>query len=68
MSEIKTEFLFMIALEVEVLSLGNTPYGGRRIFSFNTGSFEGQTRECWLSQTEQKATNANRYQETQNHE
>jgi hypothetical protein len=41
MSEIKTEFLFMIALEVEVLSLGNTPYGGRRIFSFNTGSFEG---------------------------
>jgi hypothetical protein len=41
MSEIKTEFLFMIALEVQVLSLGSTPYGGRRIFSFNTGSFEG---------------------------
>ncbi len=37
MSEIKTEFLFTIALEVQVFSLGNTPYGGRRIFSFNTG-------------------------------
>jgi hypothetical protein len=28
MSEIKTDFLVVTALEVEVLSLGNTPYGG----------------------------------------
>ena len=41
MPEIKTEFLFTIALEVQVFSLGNTPYGGRRIFRFDTGSFEG---------------------------
>ena len=41
MSEIKTEFLFAIALEVQVFSLGNTPYGSRRIFNFSTGSFEG---------------------------
>jgi hypothetical protein len=41
MPEIKTEFLFTIALEVQVFSLGNTPFGGRRIFSFNTGDFEG---------------------------
>ena len=31
MREIKTEFLFTIALDVPVLTLGNTPYGGRRI-------------------------------------
>ena len=43
MPEIKTEFLFTIALEVQVFSLGNTPYGGRRIFRFDTGSFEGPT-------------------------
>jgi hypothetical protein len=41
MPEIKTEFLFTIGLEVQVFSLGNTPYGGRRIFRFDTGSFEG---------------------------
>jgi hypothetical protein len=41
MSEIKTEFLFRIALEVEVLNLGDTPYGSRRVGRFGTGSFEG---------------------------
>ena len=40
MSEIKTELLFTIGLEVQVLSLGNTPHGGRRIFSFKAGSFK----------------------------
>ena len=43
MPEIKTEFLFTIALEAQVFSLGNTPYGDRRIFRFDTGSFEGPT-------------------------
>ncbi len=41
MTEIKTEFLFTIALEVQALNLGNTPYGSRRTFCFSTGSFEG---------------------------
>ena len=41
MLEIKTEFLFTIALEVHVFDLGDTPYGGRRIARFGTGSFEG---------------------------
>lgn len=41
MLEINTEFLFTIALEIQVSSLGDTPYGGRRIFHFNGGSFEG---------------------------
>src|SRR5258705_11773319 len=41
MPGIKTEFLFTIALEVEVSNLGDTPYGSRRIFRLNTGSFEG---------------------------
>jgi hypothetical protein len=41
MPEIRTEFLFTIALEVEVRDLGDTPYGGRRIARFGTGSFEG---------------------------
>jgi hypothetical protein len=41
MPEIRTEFLFTIALEVDVLVLGVTPYGNRRIFRFDTGSFEG---------------------------
>ncbi len=41
MSEIEIEFLFTIALEVQALNLGKTPYGSRRIFSFSTGSFEG---------------------------
>ena len=41
MPGIKTEFLFTIALEVEVSNLGDTPYGSRRIFRFDTGSFEG---------------------------
>jgi len=39
--EIRTEFLFTIALEVHVLLPGVTPYGSRRIFRFDTGSFEG---------------------------
>ena len=41
MPEINTEFLFTISLEIQVFSLGDTPYGGRRIFHFNGGSFEG---------------------------
>jgi Protein of unknown function (DUF3237) len=41
MSEAEIEFLFTIALEVQVLNLGKTPYGSRRIFSFSTGSFDG---------------------------
>jgi hypothetical protein len=41
MPEIKTEFLFTIALEVQFFSLGDTPYGGRRIVRFGNGSFEG---------------------------
>ena len=41
MPEIKTEFLFTIALEVQVFNLGDTPYGSRRIARFGTGSFEG---------------------------
>jgi hypothetical protein len=40
MPEIKTEFLFTIALEVQVFNLGDTPYGSRRIARFGTGSFE----------------------------
>ena len=41
MPEINTEFLFTIALEIQVSSLGDTPYGSRRIFHFDGGSFEG---------------------------
>jgi len=41
MSEIKTEFLFRIALEFDVHILGDTPYGIRRIARLTTGSFEG---------------------------
>ena len=41
MSGIVTDFLFSIALEVPVLALGETPYGGRRIARVGGGSFEG---------------------------
>jgi Protein of unknown function (DUF3237) len=41
MPGIKTDFLFKIALEVPVLALGKTPYGGRRIARFAGGSFDG---------------------------
>ena len=41
MPEIRTEFLFKITLEIRVSSLGETPYGSRRIFHFDGGSFEG---------------------------
>ena len=41
MPEIKTEFLFTIALEVQGFTLGDTPYGSRRIFQFDSGNFEG---------------------------
>ncbi|HUN51394.1 MAG TPA: DUF3237 domain-containing protein [Candidatus Sulfotelmatobacter sp.] len=42
MPEIKTEFLFTITLEVPpVLSLGDTPFGGRRIARVMGGRFEG---------------------------
>ena len=43
MHDIKTEFLFTIALEVPALALGDTPYGGRRIARFGSGTFEGPT-------------------------
>ncbi|MGB8511925.1 MAG: hypothetical protein WCE24_03885 [Pseudolabrys sp.] len=38
MPEVNTEFLFTIALEIQVFSLGDTPYGSRRIFHFDDGS------------------------------
>ena len=41
MPEINTEFLFTLALEIHVSSLGETQYGNRRIFHFDGGSFEG---------------------------
>ncbi|HEY1312072.1 MAG TPA: DUF3237 domain-containing protein [Pseudolabrys sp.] len=41
MSEIKTEFLFTIALTVQGFTVGDTPYGSRRIFRFDSGNFEG---------------------------
>jgi len=41
MPEINTEFLFTLVLEIQVSSLGETPYGNRRIFHFDGGSFEG---------------------------
>ena len=41
MPEVNTEFLFTIALEIQVFSLGDTPYGSRRIFYFDAGSFDG---------------------------
>jgi hypothetical protein len=41
MREISTRFLFTIALEIHVSSLGETPYGGRRAFYFDAGSFDG---------------------------
>ena len=41
MPEINTKFLFTIALEIQVSNLGDTPYGRRRIFHFDAGSFEG---------------------------
>jgi hypothetical protein len=40
-SEIKTEFLFRIALEFDVHILGDTPHGIRRIARLTAGSFEG---------------------------
>jgi hypothetical protein len=56
MPEIKTEFLFTLALEVEVSDLGDTPYGSRRIGRFGVGSFEGPKLKgtvlpggaCWM--------------------
>ena len=41
MSDVKTEFLFTIALEFDIHILGDTPYGIRRIGRLTTGSFEG---------------------------
>jgi len=56
MSDIKTAFLFRIVLEVDVLNLGDTPYGSRRVGRFGTGSFEGPKLRgavlpggaCWM--------------------
>src|SRR5258708_39028436 len=41
MPEINTGFLFTLALEIQVSSLGDTPYGRRRMFHFDGGSFDG---------------------------
>jgi hypothetical protein len=41
MPEINTNFLFTIALQIQVSSLGDTPNGRRRIFHFDGGCFEG---------------------------
>ena len=41
MPEIKTRFLFTIALEIQASTLGDTPYGHRRFFYFDSGSFDG---------------------------
>jgi hypothetical protein len=56
MPEIKTAFLFALALEVEVLNLGETPYGSRRVGRFGIGAFEGPKLKgtvlpggaCWM--------------------
>ena len=41
MLEIKTEFLFTIALDVHIIVLGTTPYGARRVAQVTAGTFEG---------------------------
>ena len=41
MAEINTRFLFTIALDIQISVLGDTPYGRRRIFQFDDGSFDG---------------------------
>ena len=41
MPEIKTEFLFTIAFEVQALDLGDTPCGHRRIIRSGAGRFAG---------------------------
>ena len=41
MAEIRTEFLFTLALEFDINILGDTPYGIRRIARHVSGSFEG---------------------------
>jgi hypothetical protein len=41
MPEIKTEFLFTLALEVQGFTIGDTPHGSLRMFRFDSGNFEG---------------------------
>src|SRR5262249_49848619 len=41
MPQINTRFLFTIALEIQASTLGDTPYGHRRFFHFDGGSFDG---------------------------
>ena len=41
MPEIKTEFLFTLALEFDINILGDTPYGIRRIARHIAGNFAG---------------------------
>ena len=56
MPDINTEFLFAVTLEVDVLNLGDTPYGSRRVGHFRAGSFEGPKLKgtvlpggaCWM--------------------
>src|SRR5690349_19846234 len=43
MPEINTSLLFTSALEIQVSVLGATPYGRRRIFHFEGGSFDRPT-------------------------
>ena len=43
MPEINTEFLFTIVLEVQVSSLGDTPYGSRRIFHLMAAASKDQS-------------------------
>ena len=42
MPEIKTEFLFKIALDIQVSNLGDTPYGSRRIGQFGLAAVPGE--------------------------
>ena len=39
--EIKTEFMFTLALEVQGFTIGDTPHGSLRMFRFDSGNFEG---------------------------
>ena len=45
MPQINTRFLFTIALEIQASTLGDTPYGHRRFFHFDGGSFDGPDLE-----------------------
>ncbi|SDJ30850.1 Protein of unknown function [Bradyrhizobium sp. Rc2d] len=54
--KIKSEFLFTIALQLEVSNLGDTPYGSQRVGRLVAGTFEGPKVKgtvlpggaCWM--------------------